>query len=33
MKIEGVTLGTTNWSTVPATEHAGSTGVALWHTL
>ncbi len=33
MKIEGVPFGTTNWSTVPATEHAGSTGVALWHTL
>src|SRR5271157_2896407 len=33
MRIEGVPFGTTDWSTVPATEHVGTTGVALWRTL
>ncbi len=33
MKIEGVPFGTTDWSRVPVTEHAGETGVALWRTV
>ena len=33
MKIEDVTFCTTEWSTVPATEHAGETGKAFWRTL
>jgi hypothetical protein len=32
MIIENVPFGTTDWSTVPVTEHAGVTGKALWRT-
>lgn len=33
MRIESVPFMTTDWSTVPATEHPGETGVALWRTI
>lgn len=33
MIIENVPFGTTDWSKVPVTEHAGETGKALWRTL
>ena len=33
MKIENVPFGVTDWSTVPATEHPGETGVAYWRTV
>ena len=33
MRIEGVPFMTTDWSTVPATEHPGETGVAVWRTV
>ncbi len=33
MKIEGVPFATTDWSGVPAAEHPGETGVALWRTV
>ena len=32
MKIENLPFGTTDWRAVPATEHRGETGVALWRT-
>jgi hypothetical protein len=32
MRIEDVPFGVTDWSTVPATEHPGETGVATWRT-
>ncbi len=32
MKIENIPFGTTDWSAVPLTEHAGITGKALWRT-
>lgn len=32
MKIDAIPFGTTDWSAVPATEHPGTTGVALWRT-
>ena len=32
MRIEGVGFVTTDWSTVQPTEHAGSSGIALWRT-
>ncbi len=32
MEISGVPFVTTDWSTVPATEHPGETGMALWRT-
>ena len=32
MKILDVPFGVTDWSTVPATEHPGETGMALWRT-
>jgi hypothetical protein len=32
MKMEGIPFGTTDWSTVPCTEHPGESGVALWRT-
>lgn len=32
MNIEDIPFGTTDWSSVPATEHAGTTGMALWRT-
>ena len=33
MRIEDVAFCTTVWDTVPATEHKGETGVAIWRTL
>ncbi|HET7844834.1 MAG TPA: hypothetical protein VFL14_11830, partial [Xanthomonadales bacterium] len=30
MKISDIPFGKTDWSTAPATEHAGETGVATW---
>src|SRR6188768_1156126 len=32
MKITDTPFGTTDWTTVPVTEHAGETGVATWRT-
>ena len=32
MNIEHIPFGTTDWSTVTATTHAGETGTALWRT-
>jgi len=32
MKISGIPFGTTDWSAVPRTEHAGDTGRAYWRT-
>ena len=32
MKMEGIPFGTTDWSTVPRTEHPGESGVAHWRT-
>ncbi len=33
MNMHGIPFGTTDWSAVPRTEHAGTTGVAYWRTL
>jgi hypothetical protein len=33
MRIEEVPFTTTDWDRVPATEHPGETGVALWRTI
>jgi hypothetical protein len=33
MRIEDVAFCTTVWDTVPATEHNGETGAAIWRTL
>jgi quercetin dioxygenase-like cupin family protein len=33
MKIPALPFTVTDWATVPATEHAGETGRALWRTL
>ena len=33
MRIAGVPFSTTDWSSVPATEHPGDSGVALWRTI
>lgn len=33
MRIEGVPFMTTDWSTVPVTEHPGTAGVARWRTI
>ncbi|MFC3209305.1 DHCW motif cupin fold protein [Aquamicrobium soli] len=33
MKIPELAFTTTDWSTLPVTEHAGDTGVAYWRTL
>jgi quercetin dioxygenase-like cupin family protein len=33
MRIENVPFMTTDWNTVPATEHPGTSGMALWRTL
>lgn len=33
MRIENVPFMTTDWSAVPATEHPGETGVAVWRTV
>lgn len=32
MLIDGVPFGTTDWSSIEPTEHAGETGVARWRT-
>jgi quercetin dioxygenase-like cupin family protein len=32
MQIDAIPFGTTDWSTVPPTEHQGETGKALWRT-
>jgi hypothetical protein len=32
MKMSAIPFGTTDWSTIPATEHKGETGVATWRT-
>jgi hypothetical protein len=32
MKIDNIPFGTTDWSDVPTTEHAGTTGKAFWRT-
>lgn len=32
MKIDHIPFGTTDWANVPATEHAGTTGMAFWRT-
>lgn len=33
MKINDIPFSVTDWSKVPATEHAGETGTAFWKTL
>ncbi len=33
MQIRDVPFGVTDWSSVPATDHPGETGVARWRTL
>lgn len=32
MNIQDIPFGVTDWTTVPFTEHAGTTGVAYWRT-
>ncbi|MBX3083610.1 MAG: DHCW motif cupin fold protein [Anaerolineae bacterium] len=32
MKITNIPFGTTDWSSIPVTEHQGVTGKALWRT-
>jgi hypothetical protein len=32
MRISDIPFGTTDWNTIAATEHAGSTGTATWRT-
>ena len=32
MRLAGIPFGTTDWSSVPVTEHRGETGVARWRT-
>lgn len=32
MKMQDIPFGTTDWSTVEATEHRGDTGAARWRT-
>ena len=32
MQMSAIPFGTTDWSTVPATQHAGETGSATWRT-
>jgi len=32
MKLDNISFGTTDWSAIPQTEHAGITGKALWRT-
>jgi len=32
MKMSGIPFGVTDWSTVAPTEHAGTTGKAIWRT-
>jgi hypothetical protein len=30
--MHGIPFGTTDWSAIPLTEHAGTTGKAIWRT-
>lgn len=32
MQLAGIPFGTTDWALIPATEHAGASGVASWRT-
>src|SRR5690242_21737604 len=32
MKMSDIPFGTTDWSAIPCTEHAGTSGMALWRT-
>ncbi len=32
MNMNGISFGTTDWSTIPRTEHSGETGTAYWQT-
>ncbi len=32
MDMKNIPFGTTDWSQIEPTEHAGETGMALWHT-
>lgn len=32
MDMHGIPFGTTDWSSIPRTEHAGETGTAYWRT-
>lgn len=32
MEMTGIPFGTTDWASIPATEHAGETGTAYWKT-
>ncbi len=32
MQMTGIPFGTTDWSAIPATDHAGEVGVAQWRT-
>ena len=32
MDMQGIPFGTTDWASVPATEHPGETGKAFWRT-
>jgi hypothetical protein len=32
MKMSGIPFGTTDWETIPRTEHKGETGMAYWRT-
>ncbi|PKO64661.1 MAG: hypothetical protein CVU22_23385 [Betaproteobacteria bacterium HGW-Betaproteobacteria-16] len=32
MKMEGIPFGTTDWASIPRTEHKGTTGTAHWRT-
>lgn len=31
MNIQNIPFGITDWASIPATEHSGSTGTARWH--
>jgi len=32
MEIQGIPFGTTDWASIPRTEHAGTSGKAYWQT-
>jgi len=32
MEMHGIPFGTTDWASVPTTEHVGETGLAFWRT-
>lgn len=32
MKMQNIAFGTTDWTTVPGTEHRGERGMAVWRT-